>query len=670
MPTLWDLYPILIGVRIFFAFASPIFDCDETFNYWEPLHYLMYGSGLQPWEYSPEFALRSYAYLFMHFGMLKVLRPIALFCFVVAHLIAPGYQNMVKLDIVDDKIFLFKLLRLGIAIISATSQTYLCDQIEMRYNKIVSRVCFFFLFFSPGFSHASVSLLPNTFVMNAVTLVTALWIKTGVQGYRKAKVESIISSIKKKDNISVLTDNELLNDVARFLKHDIKVNAAEVDYAKDITGRTDYVKISLALEKSIRLCYFLGFGILSMATFFWPYAGLAFIPFGLSALSTLGIQKLILYLGLISGFVFLAFSALDSFIYGRATSSMVNQILYNVFGQDGGSELYGSELVTFYIKNLMINFNFVFVFSLLSVGILGSLYYVANKDTIWFRNQVTEIEDKLMNVIEINRNHIKETIFYLTPLYLVLGVFCVIPHKEERFLYQIYPLLCFSAALFLYFIHSNFNLKNIHGLAAMLLTPVKALNLGLVVTFLVLSLSRQAALKHFFSGPMDVLSQLNSDFASLAEGKEINSETNICFGQEWYRFPSSYFLPTYTESEYDQEDKIWSSNILWIESDFHGLLPQPFGSFPEGLKVPSGKFNDKNTEEKSAYSKINNCDFIVEFDVEGDNFAQRKEEGFDPVICKSFLNAEKSKSLFRSFYIPFGMNETHIFNDYCLLKKK
>ena len=41
----------------------PIMDCDEVYNYWEPLHYLLYGTGLQTWEYANEYALRTYAYL-------------------------------------------------------------------------------------------------------------------------------------------------------------------------------------------------------------------------------------------------------------------------------------------------------------------------------------------------------------------------------------------------------------------------------------------------------------------------------------------------------------------------------------------------------------------------------------------------------------------------------
>ena len=59
-------FKLLLSARFCAAIWSHITDCDETFNYWEPLHYLLYGKGLQTWEYSSEFALRSYTYLMIH----------------------------------------------------------------------------------------------------------------------------------------------------------------------------------------------------------------------------------------------------------------------------------------------------------------------------------------------------------------------------------------------------------------------------------------------------------------------------------------------------------------------------------------------------------------------------------------------------------------------------
>jgi alpha-1,2-mannosyltransferase len=55
--------PLYIGCRIYLANRMPLTDCDEVYNYWEPLHFLLYQTGLQTWEYANEYALRTFAYL-------------------------------------------------------------------------------------------------------------------------------------------------------------------------------------------------------------------------------------------------------------------------------------------------------------------------------------------------------------------------------------------------------------------------------------------------------------------------------------------------------------------------------------------------------------------------------------------------------------------------------
>ena len=42
---------LLFRARLLSAANNIVHDCDETFNYWEPLHYITYGYGLQTWEY-------------------------------------------------------------------------------------------------------------------------------------------------------------------------------------------------------------------------------------------------------------------------------------------------------------------------------------------------------------------------------------------------------------------------------------------------------------------------------------------------------------------------------------------------------------------------------------------------------------------------------------------
>ncbi|KAJ8599306.1 hypothetical protein CTAYLR_008842 [Chrysophaeum taylorii] len=49
----------LLGVvRVVGAFLNGVSDCDEVFNYWEAIAF-----GLQTWEWAPEFALRSFAFV-------------------------------------------------------------------------------------------------------------------------------------------------------------------------------------------------------------------------------------------------------------------------------------------------------------------------------------------------------------------------------------------------------------------------------------------------------------------------------------------------------------------------------------------------------------------------------------------------------------------------------
>ena len=42
-------------VRLVSARYNLVHDCDEVFNFWEPLHYLLYGYGKQTWEYRYRF---------------------------------------------------------------------------------------------------------------------------------------------------------------------------------------------------------------------------------------------------------------------------------------------------------------------------------------------------------------------------------------------------------------------------------------------------------------------------------------------------------------------------------------------------------------------------------------------------------------------------------------
>lgn len=70
-PSLFFIEPIYaLGIfllaNLISALYNPIQDCDETFNFWEPTHYLTHGYGLQTWEWSPEYGIRDWLYIIPH----------------------------------------------------------------------------------------------------------------------------------------------------------------------------------------------------------------------------------------------------------------------------------------------------------------------------------------------------------------------------------------------------------------------------------------------------------------------------------------------------------------------------------------------------------------------------------------------------------------------------
>ena len=87
----WLLPLFLLGtLRYMSATSNIIHDCDEVFNYWEPLHFLLYKSGFQTWEYrylppthsinfllnlaffcKPPRTHHNFSFLFVHASMIK-----------------------------------------------------------------------------------------------------------------------------------------------------------------------------------------------------------------------------------------------------------------------------------------------------------------------------------------------------------------------------------------------------------------------------------------------------------------------------------------------------------------------------------------------------------------------------------------------------------------------
>lgn len=152
----------LVLVRLVASFVTSISDCDETFNYWEPTHYLIYGFGQQTWEYSPAYSLRSYGYISLHASI--------------------GW--LLGLFGVVDKICVWYAIRASLGVFSALCETLFFVGVRHRFGAKISKLTLLFMLTAAGTFHANVAFLPSTFSMYGVLLGYGLWFS----GRRKAAV--------------------------------------------------------------------------------------------------------------------------------------------------------------------------------------------------------------------------------------------------------------------------------------------------------------------------------------------------------------------------------------------------------------------------------------------------------------------------------------------------
>lgn len=150
----WVAFSIALGIRLLCAKYSIIPDCDEVFNFWEPLHFLTHGFGLQTWEYSPEYAIRSWAYVAMHAIPIKFAQWI-----------------------VKEKYLLFYALRVVLATFSAVSETALYVSLTRVFSRRIATFYLAFSLVSTGMFHASVAFLPSAFAMHAFTMALSHFVQ-------------------------------------------------------------------------------------------------------------------------------------------------------------------------------------------------------------------------------------------------------------------------------------------------------------------------------------------------------------------------------------------------------------------------------------------------------------------------------------------------------------
>ena len=309
----------------------------------------------------------------------------------------------------------------------------------------------------------------------------------------------------------------------------------------------------------------------------------------------------------------------DSLAYGRFALVPWNIVSYNVFGgEERGPDLYGTEPWSYYFLNLALNFNLVALLALASLPALLITHTIDNKRLGSTKHGADE-----------SSPYTKLTL-RLAPVYVWIGLLTAQSHKEERFMYPIYPLLCFNAAVTVYLFRGWLEivyikataspykvglippakpLKLIRGIQASKTSAFRLTTLNVILITSILSLSRICALYQYYHAPLDVAFHLEYvelprllNVTGLLPSTETPMPSQDNYTSTFQRLRNQRHKSSH-DGDYPEVDfrplkevlggvrlclgKEWyrfpshflvpeGVEVRWIKSEFNGLLPGKF----------------------------------------------------------------------------------------------
>ncbi|KAI8430392.1 hypothetical protein MSG28_000680 [Choristoneura fumiferana] len=374
----------------------------------------------------------------------------------------------------------------------------------------------------------------------------------------------------------------------------------------------------------------------------WPFTALIGLPIAIDMLIMKRQFKAFFKWSFISLLiVLLPTIAVDSWHYGRLVVAPWNIIAYNIFTEHG-PDLYGVEPWTYYFVNGFLNFNIVWVLALSCPLLLIACTAISTRTTA-------------------RAPFCSPYWLGLMPLALWLTVFMLQPHKEERFLYPVYNMIVLAGAIGLDCLQKMtfavgtelFRWRREREKLHYLVYTGPLMVMCVMVAGLV-SVSRILALYNNYHGPMTILQD-------LPPGLNNTEELYVCFGKDWYRSPSSFHLPP-------------MYRIRFITSEFNGQLPAPYDSSYNATRLVHSHFNDLNKGNNSTYLKPSECHYLLDSDVGQPNALQPayhlQSDLWQIISNVALLDSEKSRTVFRAFFVPFLTNKHNVYASLYLLKNK
>ncbi|KAJ1413006.1 GPI mannosyltransferase, partial [Ochromonadaceae sp. CCMP2298] len=148
-------FSAFLAVNLVAASINHIDDTDETYGYWEPLHYLLYGSGLQTWEYAPQFAIRTYAFISPFYALVATSEQI----------------------ITVSKLTVFKLIRVGLGLLAAYAEASFASSLRSAFGLQMALTTAAFMLCSPGLFFCATSYLPSAVCCTLLMLSSSAWLR-------------------------------------------------------------------------------------------------------------------------------------------------------------------------------------------------------------------------------------------------------------------------------------------------------------------------------------------------------------------------------------------------------------------------------------------------------------------------------------------------------------
>ncbi|KAM0753298.1 glycosyltransferase family 22 protein [Meredithblackwellia eburnea MCA 4105] len=624
-PSFLVVFRLIILVRFFAGMYSNISDCDEVFNYWEPLHYLLRGVGFQTWEYSPVYAIRSYFYLVLN-----------------------SLPTFLTRKFTDKRVTFFAL-RLTYATASSAVEAAFYRAAAVNLSPHVGRYLLWSMVFSAAFWTASTAFLPSTFAMWGSMLGQAVALSPVSVNYGRISLIGVAFATA----AFVGWPFAALLAAPPVLEH-LFIRGSE----KFAEGKNALWAAKRA--RSLFVAGLAGASVLLPVIFIDSnaYQKFVIVPLNIIKYNILnssgggpelyGVEPPSYYLknGLLAFNIMLPLALLS--IPALILTLFVDPKRFGDLRDRHHSHTHPAvsvaiRLVPMYLWLAVLTVQphkeerFLFpAYGHILLNAAVTLYLCRG----WFEQA-----------------HLK---FYKSPYAIT---------QTKVFSHFTRAVIVFTSIL---------SLMRIGALHSYYRAP---LNMYFHLQYLELPRLALLTYPHLYTAtPVDPTLPL-SNFSEAIMNADFTIDTEplaalnlrLCLGKEWHRFPSHFLVPDEVE-------------VRFIESDFKGILPKLWDEAGAGKglwgrstgSVPSG-MNDLNKEERDRYVDVSTCHYLIDLD-----FPHRPEAAsplepryaadeahWDRLNCLPFLDNAHSPLLFRTLWLPVpAWERKNTYGDYCLLRQK